>query len=63
MPYRKLKPQKHEKAKRNRRMAEYHDAHPETTYETIGEMNKISAARAYQIIARERKNRIKAGTK
>ena len=52
MVYRKVKPQAHEKSKRNSALVEYHVAHPEATMAEIAEMFGISTVRVYQIVKR-----------
>ena len=44
----------HEKVERNRLMLQYHRDHPEATFDDIAQMFRLSKARVYEIIKREK---------
>ena len=52
MPYRKVRPQKYEKAPRNAAICEYRKAHPEVTLKDVGLIFGTTEARTWQIIKR-----------
>lgn len=53
VPYRKVRPHPNELVERNERLLEYHEQHPEATFEELGAQFGISASRAYEIVQRE----------